>query len=86
MIHDVQLRVSEVEQQRNGQPESIRQTIDAVLRSDDRLLTSLQKLGWELETEDPEEKDMVSVLRESCARSVAEPLICSGTKLTPKAD
>lgn len=38
--------------------------------SDDKLFTGLQKLGWELEIEDPEDKEKESKLREICARSV----------------
>ncbi|KAK0711931.1 hypothetical protein B0H67DRAFT_602550 [Lasiosphaeris hirsuta] len=63
-------RITELEQQGKGDGTSIRQTVDTLLHSDDKLLSSLQKLGWELETEDPEEQDNVVMLRETCARLI----------------
>jgi hypothetical protein len=44
--------------------------VDTLFRSDDKLLSSLQKLGWELETESPEEEQDVAMLRETCARLI----------------
>lgn len=41
-----------------------------MLTADDKLLSGLQKLGWELETTDPEEKDNVNALRDICARLI----------------
>ena len=35
--------------------------------SDDKLLAGLQKLGWELEMENPEAKGDVNRLRDVCA-------------------
>ncbi|KAK3357981.1 hypothetical protein B0T25DRAFT_175145 [Lasiosphaeria hispida] len=63
-------RIIELEQQGKGDGTSIRQTVDTLFHSDDKLLSSLQKLGWELETEDPEEQDNVVMLRETCARLI----------------
>lgn len=54
----------------------ISQIVDGVLRSDDKLLASLQKLGYELETDDPEEGENVSKLREICARSDSFSSLC----------
>jgi len=62
-------RIAESEQQGYGGVADVKQTADALFHSDDKLLSSLQKLGWELETEDPEEQDNVVTLRETCARS-----------------
>ncbi|KAK4223638.1 hypothetical protein QBC38DRAFT_44142 [Podospora fimiseda] len=63
--------VLELEQQSGtGAASSLEQTVDSLFRSDDTLLSSLQKLGWELETEDPEEKSHVVMLRETCARLI----------------
>ena len=58
----------DLEQQVKTGASTIQQTADALLRSDDKLLSSLQKLGWELETQDPKEQDSVVELREACAR------------------
>ncbi len=44
--------------------------MDTLFRSDDKLLSSLQKLGWELETEDPGEQQDIATLREACARLI----------------
>lgn len=62
-------RILELEQRGYGGVADVKQTADALFHSDDKLLSSLQKLGWELETEDPEEQDNVVTLRETCARS-----------------
>ncbi|KAK4160671.1 hypothetical protein QBC43DRAFT_111515 [Cladorrhinum sp. PSN259] len=63
--------VLELEQQSGtGAASNLQQTVDSLFRSDDKLLSSLQKLGWELETEDPEEKNGVVMLRETCARLI----------------
>ena len=66
-------RIVELEQPGGGAGDSPQQTADALFRSDDTLLASLQKLGWELETEDPDEQDNVVMLRETCARSDSLP-------------
>lgn len=52
-----------------------------MLHSDDKLLHSLQKLGWELDTEDPEETEAVTKLREICARLIKYTVECIRTKL-----
>lgn len=52
-----------------------------MLHSDDKLLQSLQKLGWELDTEDPEETETVTKLREICARLIKYTVECIRTKL-----
>ncbi|CAP68299.1 uncharacterized protein PODANS_7_3870 [Podospora anserina S mat+] len=54
--------------QTTGAGPAIQQTVDTLFRSDDKLLASLQKLGWELDTKDPEEQNHVVMLRETCAR------------------
>lgn len=43
-------------------------SLDVLLESDDKLLASLQKLGLELETDNPEEEENVEKLREVCIR------------------
>ncbi|KAK4215734.1 hypothetical protein QBC37DRAFT_116916 [Rhypophila decipiens] len=63
-------RILELEQQNKSDGTNVQQMIDSLLRSDDKLVSSLQKLGWELDTEDPEEQDNVVMLRETCARLI----------------
>jgi hypothetical protein len=70
LAQSLELRLSELEQQGSGNVDAVHQTVNAMLTSDDKLLKSLQKLGWELETEDPEEKENVEKLRDICARLI----------------
>jgi hypothetical protein len=42
--------------------------IDNALSSDDKLLASLQKLGYELDQQDPDEAKTAEDLREICMR------------------
>ncbi|KAF4119366.1 hypothetical protein GMORB2_4885 [Geosmithia morbida] len=63
-------RISDIEQQTGDSGEALRQIVGDVLRSDDKLLSSLQKLGWELDQQDPEETQMVAKLREVCMRLI----------------
>lgn len=74
-------RVSELEQQRKGTEDDLTTTIGSMLLSDDKLLSSLQKLGLELDTEDPEETDSVTKLREICARLIKYTVESIRTKL-----
>lgn len=74
-------RMSELEQQSKGLNGDATRIVDEMLRSDDRLLSSLQKLGWELDTEDPEETESVTKLREICARLIKYTVECLRTKL-----
>ncbi|KAK0622579.1 hypothetical protein B0T14DRAFT_150219 [Immersiella caudata] len=74
-------RIAELEQRGYGGVADVKQTADALFHSDDKLLSSLQKLGWELETEDPEEQDNVITLRETCARLIKFTVETVRTKL-----
>lgn len=74
-------RLSELEQQITGTGDDVMKIVDGMLCSDDKLLSSLQKLGFELDTEDPEETDSVTKLREICARLIKFTAECIRTKL-----
>ncbi|KAK5659637.1 hypothetical protein OQA88_844 [Cercophora sp. LCS_1] len=64
-------KIAELEQQSGGGGRAnIQQTAEVLFHSDDKLLSSLQKLGYELDTEDPDEQDNVVMLRETCARLI----------------
>ncbi|KAK4123022.1 hypothetical protein N657DRAFT_672083 [Parathielavia appendiculata] len=63
-------RIHELQRTTTKADGSIQQTVETLFRSDDKLLSSLQKLAWELETEDAEEQADVAVLRETCARLI----------------
>lgn len=73
--------MSELEQQGKGPSGGLDKLIDEIFRSDNKLLSSLQKLGWELDTEDPEETESVDKLREICARLIKYTVECIRTKL-----
>ncbi|KAG6008631.1 hypothetical protein E4U21_004271 [Claviceps maximensis] len=66
ITHDISLRLAELEQQRP----SIDDQISTLLQADDRLLSGLQKLGWELDQPDPDEAQSVEKLREICMRLI----------------
>lgn len=58
-----------MDQQAADSERELRRVTEDMLDSDSKLLSSLQKLGRELETEDPDDQDRVAKLRELCARS-----------------
>lgn len=71
LSQSLQLRISDAQQQAKGAGDGLDGDIDALLRSDDKLLASLQKLGWELEAgEDPAEQESVEEMRDICARLI----------------
>ena len=73
--------MSELDQGVKGSGKDLSDVVDEVLQSDDKLLSSLQKLGWELETEGSEETESVGQLREICARLIKYTVECIRTKL-----
>lgn len=73
--------MSELDQGIKDSRKDLTSIVDEVLQSDDKLLSSLQKLGWELETEDREETENVAQLREICARLIKYTVECIRTKL-----
>lgn len=74
-------RLAELEEQSKGTGDAATKIVDDMLHADDKLLSSLQKLGWELDTEDPEETESVSKLRDICARLIKFTVECIRTKL-----
>lgn len=73
--------MSELDQGIKESRKDLTSIVDEVLQSDDKLLSSLQKLGWELETEDREETESVDQLREICARLIKYTVECIRTRL-----
>ncbi|KEY72483.1 hypothetical protein S7711_05158 [Stachybotrys chartarum IBT 7711] len=63
-------RVADLEQQVKDAEPSLNHTVDGIFQSDDSLLSSLQKLGWELDQQDPEQTQLVETLRETCMRLI----------------
>lgn len=74
-------RLAEMEAQSKSSGDDVNKIVDGMLHSDDKLLSSLQKLGWELDSEDPEETESVSKLRDICARLIKYTVECIRTKL-----
>ncbi|KAK7427177.1 hypothetical protein QQZ08_006290 [Neonectria magnoliae] len=70
LSHGLGYRLSDLEQQTKDVRTILNETVDGILHSDDKLLSSLQKLGWELDQRDPEEQQMVEKLREICMRLI----------------
>ncbi|KAF5598712.1 hypothetical protein FPCIR_2774 [Fusarium pseudocircinatum] len=66
----LEYRVADLEQIAKDSRSNLKKTVDAVFQSDDKLLSSLQKLGWELDQQDPEEEKTIEKLRETCMRQV----------------
>jgi hypothetical protein len=64
----VGFRVSELKQQGDESGRNLSATVEGILASDDKLLSSLQKLGWELDQQDPEEAGKIDKLREISIR------------------
>ena len=61
-------QVADLEQQAKDMEIEVKQTVDSVLRADDKLLTSLQKLAADLEPEKTDNFDTIARIRELCAR------------------
>ncbi|KAK7735956.1 hypothetical protein SLS53_007335 [Cytospora paraplurivora] len=74
-------RIAELEQQSQTPDGDVDRLVDEIISADNKLLSSLQKLGWELDTEDPGETESVSKLREICARLIKFNVECIRTKL-----
>ncbi|KAI8313131.1 hypothetical protein K4K59_004955 [Colletotrichum sp. SAR11_240] len=77
----LEYRASDLEQQGKVSGSGLQQTLDSLLHSDDKLLLSLRKLGLELETEDPEDRENVEKLREICMRLIKYTVETMRTKL-----
>ncbi|WYZ41061.1 hypothetical protein EsH8_IV_001402 [Colletotrichum jinshuiense] len=81
LSQSLEFTASDLEQQSSVSENGLRQTLDSLLHSDDRLLLSLSKLGLELETEDPEDRENVEKLREICMRLIKYTVETARTKL-----
>ncbi|KUJ19137.1 uncharacterized protein LY89DRAFT_716730 [Mollisia scopiformis] len=63
-------QTSDLDQQLKGSEANARQTVDSILKSDDKLLLSLQKLASDLDPGKPEDDVLVARIRELCARYI----------------
>ncbi|OHW99683.1 hypothetical protein CSPAE12_01584 [Colletotrichum incanum] len=81
LSQSLEYKASDLEQQSKVSGNGLQQTLDSLLHSDDKLLLSLRKLGLELETEDPEDRENVEKLREICMRLIKYTVETVRTKL-----
>jgi hypothetical protein len=81
LCRDIELQLSELDSHGSGALDSTQQAVSSLLAVDDKLLSSLQKLGWELETEDPQEKEDVRKLQDICARLIKHSVEACRTRL-----
>jgi hypothetical protein len=58
----------DLEQQSKVSEASVKQTVENILQSDDKLLLSLQKLASDLEPGESDDDDTMTRIRELCAR------------------
>ncbi|KAM4057154.1 hypothetical protein HRG_003998 [Hirsutella rhossiliensis] len=70
LSRDVGFRLSDAELQCRDASPNISEIIGGLFKSDDKLLSSLQKLGWELHQPSPDEQQTVDRLREICSRLI----------------
>jgi hypothetical protein len=68
LSQSLSFRLADLEQQDADFGSNLNGTIEGVLNSDDKLLSSLQKLGYELDQQDPDEAKNIDRLRETCLR------------------
>ncbi|RKL18044.1 hypothetical protein BFJ68_g4303 [Fusarium oxysporum] len=73
----LEYRVADLEQIAKDSRSNLKKTVDTVFQSDDKLLSSLQKLGWELDQRDPEEEKTIEKLRETCMRIYLEAILAA---------
>ncbi|EFQ35975.1 hypothetical protein CGRA01v4_07683 [Colletotrichum graminicola] len=81
LSQSLEYKTSDLEQQSQVASKDLQKTLDSLLHSDDKLLLSLRKLGLELETEDPEDRENIEKLREICMRLIKYTVETVRTKL-----
>ncbi len=83
MVHSQGLiyQTSDLEQQLKTSEANASQTIDSILKSDDKLLLSLQKLASDLDPGRPEDDVLISKIRELCARYIKHTVVGIRTRL-----
>lgn len=70
LCQQIELQLSALDSRDSDALDATQHVANSLLTADDKLLSSLQKLGWELETEDPQEKEDVKKLQDICARLI----------------
>ncbi|QSZ37760.1 hypothetical protein DSL72_008859 [Monilinia vaccinii-corymbosi] len=81
LCQNLMYQLSDLEQQSKMSQSSIKQTVDGILKADDKLLASLQKLAGELDPGSSEDNDTIVRIRDLCARYIKHTVDGVRTKL-----
>ncbi|KAG4028056.1 hypothetical protein MFRU_024g00270 [Monilinia fructicola] len=81
LSQNLMYQLSDLEQQTKISQSGIKQTVDGILKADDKLLSSLQKLAGELDPGSSEDNDTVARIRDLCARYIKHTVDGVRTKL-----
>lgn len=68
MSQSLKYQILDLEQQSKASEAGVKQTVDNILKSDDKLLLSLQKLASDLNPGQSGDDNTISRIRELCAR------------------
>ena len=68
LARTIEYRVADLEQQSDDNQTGLHDILQLVLDADDKLLAGLQKLGHELQQQDPEDAKAADRIRETCLR------------------
>ena len=70
MSQSLKYQILDLEQQSKASESGVKQTVDGILKSDDKLLLSLQKLASDLDPGTSGDDDTIARIRELCARLI----------------
>lgn len=68
MSQNLKYQTAELEQHSKTSEKAVKQAIEDILKSDDKLLSSLQKLASDLDPVRPEDDNTMGRIKELCAR------------------
>lgn len=61
-------QIAELEQRSKASEKAVKQTVEDILRADDKLLSSFQKLASDLDPVQSEDDNSIARIKELCAR------------------
>jgi hypothetical protein len=68
LLQSLRFQITELETQRKAADTAMHKTASEIVREDDKLLLSLQKLASDLEPSKPEDDEDAQRIRDLCAR------------------
>ncbi|KAG9243119.1 hypothetical protein BJ878DRAFT_512346 [Calycina marina] len=80
LAQNLKYSISDLGQQLKASEKNVRQTVETILRSDDKLLNSLQKLAGELDPRSDDD-EIIAKIRDLCARLIKHTVEGIRTKL-----